>query len=105
APHCLLNTAAALPIHVTTDKLHMLVSLLFSGMMLPGDFQEVHVLYSREIVNRHSDKKQYFEIMSFRVMFWVLPHPFFPAYHLMYGPNHSPIGLFPLVFCSEQYAI
>ena len=33
APHCSLNTAAALPIHVTTDKLHMLVSLSFSGMM------------------------------------------------------------------------
>ena len=64
APHCPLNTAAALPIHVTTDKLHMLVRLLFSGMMLPGNFQEVHVLYARQIVNWHSDKKQYFEIMS-----------------------------------------
>jgi hypothetical protein len=42
----------------------MLVSLSFSGMMLPGDFQEVHVLYSRQIVNRHSDKKQHFETMS-----------------------------------------
>jgi hypothetical protein len=33
-------------------------------MRLPGDFHEVHVLYSRQIVNRHSDTKQHFETMS-----------------------------------------
>ena len=64
APHCPLHTAAALPIHVTTDKLPMLVSLSFSGMMLPGDVQEVHVLDSRQIVNQNSDKKPHLETMS-----------------------------------------
>jgi hypothetical protein len=30
----------------------------------------------------------------FRAMFWVVPHPFFPAYHCTHSPNQSPIGLF-----------
>jgi hypothetical protein len=30
----------------------------------------------------------------FRAMFCVVPHPFFPAYHRMDGPNQSPLGLF-----------
>src|SRR5262249_25926370 len=33
----------------------------------------------------------------FRVMFWLLPYPFLPVYHLMYSPHHSPIGLFRLL--------
>src|SRR5262245_65400860 len=33
----------------------------------------------------------------FRAVFWVSPHPCLPAYTLMYGPNHSPKGLFRLL--------
>src|SRR5688572_3048973 len=33
----------------------------------------------------------------FRVAFWALPNPFFPAYALTYSPNHVLIGLFPVV--------
>ena len=30
----------------------------------------------------------------FRAMFWVVPHPFFPAYHRTHSPHQSPIGRF-----------
>jgi hypothetical protein len=41
----------------------MTVSLSFSGRIFPRDFQEAHVLYSRQIVNQNSDKKPHFETM------------------------------------------
>jgi len=52
------------------------------------------VVEKRKAMSRGACCTKRRDTTRFRAVFWVSPYPCLPAYTLMYGPNHSPKGLF-----------
>src|SRR5262245_38895277 len=55
------------------------------------------VVEKRKAMGRGARCAKRRDTTRFRAVFWVSPHPCLPAYTLMYGPNHSPKGLFRIL--------